>query len=51
MEAKERVWKMFQLERERKKIQKDIKNTVGKTEKSPGAYEVFETVPSSKAVV
>lgn len=36
---------MFQLERERKKIQKDIKNPVGKTQKSPGGYEVFENSP------
>lgn len=36
---------MFQLEREGKRIQKDIKDPVGKTKKSPGDYEVFENCP------
>lgn len=36
---------MFQLERERKKIQKNIENPVGKIKKSPGGYEVFENCP------
>lgn len=45
LEAKERVWKMFQLERKRKRIQKDIKNPVGKTKKSLGDYGVFENCP------
>lgn len=36
---------MFQLERKRKRIQKDIKNPVGKTKKSPGDYGVFENCP------
>lgn len=49
--AKERVWKMFQLERERKKIQKDIKNPVGKTKKSPGIMKCLKTVPRSKVIV
>ena len=45
LEAKERLWKMFQLERERKKIQKNIENPVGKIKKSPGGYAVFENCP------
>lgn len=45
LEAKETVRKMFQLERKRKRIQKDIKNPVGKTKKSPGDYGVFENCP------
>ena len=36
---------MFQLERKRKRIQKDIKNPVGKTKKSLGDYGVFENCP------
>jgi hypothetical protein len=45
LEAEEREQKMFQVEKERKRIQKSIKNPVGETKKSPGDYEVFEKCP------
>lgn len=51
LEAKERLQKMFQLERERKKIQNNIENPVGKIKKSRGVMQCLKTVPSSKIIV
>lgn len=42
MEARERVSKMSQVEKQGNRIQKNIKHPLGETKKPPAGHQVFE---------